>query len=211
MNVIKQVGVLLAIVLVTMSVKAQSIAGDWKGTLSVQGIDLELVFHLAGENGSLTGTMDVPMQGATGIPVDVIEQTGNELKLGVSAAQITYKGVLQGDSITGNYEQAGMTLPLTLKRFESKLPGNPELVSSDEELQALIAYDEGDYTYSVADYFARPNASSFQLSPNGKYLSYMEKEGLKNHVYTKELADRKSTRLNSSHVRISYAVFCLKK
>src|SRR5690625_6191612 len=26
-----------------------------------------------------------------------------------------------------------------------------------------------------------------------------------------ELADRKSTRLNSSHVAISYAVFCLKK
>src|SRR5690554_7225559 len=26
-----------------------------------------------------------------------------------------------------------------------------------------------------------------------------------------EQADRKSTRLNSSHVRISYAVFCLKK
>src|SRR3712207_7575544 len=26
-----------------------------------------------------------------------------------------------------------------------------------------------------------------------------------------ELADRKSTRLNSSHVNISYAVFCLKK
>lgn len=194
MNSIKQVGVLLAIVLVTMSVKAQSIAGDWKGTLSVQGIDLELVFHLIGENGSLTGTMDVPMQGATGIPVDVIEQTGNELKLGVSAAQITYQGVLQGDSITGNYEQAGMTLPLTLKRFESKLPGNPELVSSDEELQALIAYDEGDYTYSVADYFARPNASSFQLSPNGKYLSYMEKEGLKNHVYIKELATGKVVR-----------------
>src|SRR5690554_7588971 len=35
--------------------------------------------------------------------------------------------------------------------------------------------------------------------------------------YTKDIAigvddgDRKSTRLNSSHVRISYAVFCLKK
>src|SRR3989442_7080366 len=28
---------------------------------------------------------------------------------------------------------------------------------------------------------------------------------------TCNLADRKSTRLNSSHVRISYAVFCLKK
>src|SRR5690554_6227669 len=29
--------------------------------------------------------------------------------------------------------------------------------------------------------------------------------------YTVKTGDRKSTRLNSSHVRISYAVFCLKK
>src|SRR5690625_6613517 len=29
--------------------------------------------------------------------------------------------------------------------------------------------------------------------------------------YRNELKDRKSTRLNSSHVAISYAVFCLKK
>src|SRR3989442_6242088 len=30
-------------------------------------------------------------------------------------------------------------------------------------------------------------------------------------AYTSIAIDRKSTRLNSSHVRISYAVFCLKK
>src|SRR3712207_8277942 len=30
-------------------------------------------------------------------------------------------------------------------------------------------------------------------------------------VVAEELADRKSTRLNSSHANISYAVFCLKK
>ena len=30
-------------------------------------------------------------------------------------------------------------------------------------------------------------------------------------VQTAEIADRKSTRLNSSHKPISYAVFCLKK
>src|SRR3989442_11946113 len=30
-------------------------------------------------------------------------------------------------------------------------------------------------------------------------------------VRARQLEDRKSTRLNSSHVRISYAVFCLKK
>src|SRR5690554_7384972 len=34
---------------------------------------------------------------------------------------------------------------------------------------------------------------------------------LKDYVAFIESEDRKSTRLNSSHVRISYAVFCLKK
>src|SRR3712207_8002857 len=31
------------------------------------------------------------------------------------------------------------------------------------------------------------------------------------HHMTSDMADRKSTRLNSSHANISYAVFCLKK
>src|SRR5256885_8932214 len=32
-----------------------------------------------------------------------------------------------------------------------------------------------------------------------------------NHAFVPRIADRKSTRLNSSHLVISYAVFCLKK
>src|SRR5690349_23454143 len=34
---------------------------------------------------------------------------------------------------------------------------------------------------------------------------------LRQHAVIESLLDRKSTRLNSSHVEISYAVFCLKK
>src|SRR5437868_10419100 len=36
-------------------------------------------------------------------------------------------------------------------------------------------------------------------------------KGLENALALREKLDRKSTRLNSSHVSISYAVFCLKK
>ncbi len=195
MNLLKKMGIVIALTTTTfMSVNAQSVSGDWKGTLSVQGMNLELIFHLTEDSGNYSGTMDVPMQGATGIPVDKVETDGNAIKLGVSVAQITYNGTLQGDSIVGNYEQAGMTLPLTLKKFESKLPGNTLLVSSEEELQALKLSDKGDYKYKVEDYFAKPMASSFQLSPNGKYMSYMEKDGLKNHVYIKEIVTNKVTR-----------------
>src|SRR5207302_10066427 len=38
-----------------------------------------------------------------------------------------------------------------------------------------------------------------------------EGERLRGRPVERVLADRKSTRLNSSHVKISYAVFCLKK
>src|SRR3712207_8328416 len=37
------------------------------------------------------------------------------------------------------------------------------------------------------------------------------KAGRKRHLGARPTVDRKSTRLNSSHANISYAVFCLKK
>src|SRR3712207_8952798 len=42
---------------------------------------------------------------------------------------------------------------------------------------------------------------------NKKYNDIQES----NNIFQKNIQDRKSTRLNSSHANISYAVFCLKK
>src|SRR5207253_6223257 len=50
------------------------------------------------------------------------------------------------------------------------------------------------------------------LSPTmeeGRVVKWHKRDG--DPVKTGETLDRKSTRLNSSHVAISYAVFCLKK
>src|SRR5439155_25294388 len=55
------------------------------------------------------------------------------------------------------------------------------------------------------------------VSPNGKWIVYVSyPAGTVKHppdkdVILRRMRDRKSTRLNSSHVAISYAVFCLKK
>src|SRR2546428_13213800 len=44
-----------------------------------------------------------------------------------------------------------------------------------------------------------------------KKLEEIDEDALRGKLYTADWADRKSTRLNSSHDQISYAVFCLKK
>src|SRR5437773_6751341 len=44
----------------------------------------------------------------------------------------------------------------------------------------------------------------------GKYADLDDDEEDDDDIHD-EMADRKSTRLNSSHITISYAVFCLKK
>lgn len=181
---------LFSMIFITMN--AQDISGDWKGAIDVQGTKLELIFHIKGSAGNYTGTLDVPAQGAAGIPVDKTDISNGQVTLKVNAAQIGYTGQLTGDSITGNFEQGGAKLPLTLKKFESKLPGNVSLPSTKEELEKLAALDKGNFTYAVADYFARPKASAFQLAPNGKYMAYREKdEKNKRHVFVKDLTTGK--------------------
>src|SRR5690606_38151330 len=62
--------------------------------------------------------------------------------------------------------------------------------------------------FDDVDYFLVPN---YSLDYHRETLAYF---GIKSHQVISVLShrqDRKSTRLNSSHVKISYAVFCLKK
>src|SRR5690625_6486607 len=60
-----------------------------------------------------------------------------------------------------------------------------------------------------------PNADGKEGSADAKYIykqyDVQGAEAYKDRIFNNILLDRKSTRLNSSHVAISYAVFCLKK
>src|SRR5690606_41226406 len=58
-----------------------------------------------------------------------------------------------------------------------------------------------------------PTFSSFMQSLHSLKLGVLEILQIQDRLQDQrlQLIDRKSTRLNSSHVKISYAVFCLKK
>nr|WP_233268633.1 S9 family peptidase [Cellulophaga sp. L1A9] len=175
--------------------EAQDATGSWKGTLSIQGTEMPLIFNISEEEGILTSTMDSPSQGATDIPMDETTLVGEELSIHFKQAGIKYVGSIDEVKITGTFYQAGMEFPLVLEKTEKMIPGNTALPSSDEALTALAQADSGNFKYTVSDYFAKPKASSFNYAPNGKYISYMEKddEG-KRHVYVKEIATGKITR-----------------
>lgn len=73
----------------------------------------------------------------------------------------------------------------------SRIPGDPALVSSEFELKKIAALDAagGPYRYTVADYFSNPTASSFQISPDGTRISYLQKNAKgKQDLYVKDIS-----------------------
>ena len=178
----------------SISTFAQDISGSWKGTLSVQGQEIPLLFNVTNDNGVLSSTMDSPSQGATGIPMDKTEFEDNQLTIAFTQGGIKYVGVLASETISGTFFQGGMELPLTLAKTVKTKPGDVSLPSSKDALDKLAAFDNGSYKYSAEDYFQDPSKSSFQFSPKGNYFSFREKdENGKNHVYVKDTKTEKVT------------------
>lgn len=101
-----------------------------------------------------------------------------------------------------NFKKGILTMVFTLLYIilssqvkPKNLPGDSILPSSKADLEKLISYDKGNFKYKVEDYFATPNALSFLFSPDGRYLSYKEKDiQSKNHIYVKELNTGKITK-----------------
>src|SRR5690625_6692043 len=64
----------------------------------------------------------------------------------------------------------------------------------------------------LVEYFASIGEKRFRATQVLKWIHQLGAETFDDMTnISKDLRDRKSTRLNSSHVAISYAVFCLKK
>src|SRR5699024_2136026 len=93
--------------------------------------------------------------------------------------------------------QAIITYKLQKEAFETLVMRSPEARKMNYYSNVLLSKD---YAQEVRLF----NTSKFFIK---KYLESFNRI----HSNVKDVRDRKSTRLNSSHVSISYAVFCLKK
>ncbi|MDM1397731.1 S9 family peptidase [Myroides odoratimimus] len=163
----------------------KEIIGDYKAVLDLGEMKLDLVLHIKKIDDV---TLDLPSQGAMGIAATNIVYKESDLSFSVSAIGMSFVGHYIEDRIEGKMSQMEEELPIVFEKTVITLPGNPSLVSTEDELMVLANKEQGEYKYKVEDYFQRPTSSGFQLSPNGKYLSYREKdEKNKRHVYVKEI------------------------
>ncbi|MEK6493586.1 S9 family peptidase [Myroides odoratimimus] len=163
----------------------KEIIGDYKAVLDLGEMKLDLVLHIKKIDDV---TLDLPSQGAMGIAATNIVYKESDLSFSLSAIGMSFVGHYIEDRIEGKMSQMEQELPIVFEKTVITLPGNPSLVSTEDELMVLANKEQGEYKYKVEDYFQRPTSSGFQLSPNGKYLSYREKdEKNKRHVYVKEI------------------------
>ncbi|MFN3429384.1 MAG: alpha/beta hydrolase family protein [Candidatus Sericytochromatia bacterium] len=92
-------------------------AERWQGELKAGAMTIRLNVRLIpGPDGTYTGTLDVPDQGATGLPLDHIEVSADRLAFGVERIGVRFEGRREpgGRAIAGEWRQGGAALPLTL-------------------------------------------------------------------------------------------------
>lgn len=102
-----------------------SATGTWEGAIEIPGSPLGVVVTLAGEAGSLSGTIDIPAQGAAGMALTAVSVEGQAVTFAIAntPGSPTFDGTLDGDAITGTFTQSGQAFPFTLTRAGASSAG----------------------------------------------------------------------------------------
>ncbi len=112
----KTISILLISVLISFSLSAQDITGQWNGVLKVQGTQLRLVFNVSKSANGYSSTMDSPDQGAKDIPVTNTTFENSKIKFEITNLNIEYIGELKDHEIIGTFKQGGQEFPMNLSR-----------------------------------------------------------------------------------------------
>ncbi len=99
-------------------------AGDWMGTLEINGTPIRIALHLKHDDGRWSGTFDSPDQGASGIPMEQLAVDANKLVWKMAAAGIVYEGAFDPatGAISGILSQGSGKLPLQFKHVAPPPP-----------------------------------------------------------------------------------------
>ncbi len=83
------------------------VAGRWEGAISVMGQDFGIVVVFTDVGAALTATIDIPQQGAKGIPLRSVRATDGRVyfQLPAGPGLAVFEGTLAGDVMSGTFTQ----------------------------------------------------------------------------------------------------------
>lgn len=100
----------------------ENYVGSWDGAIDLPGVSLEIHLRLELLNGVLVGEMDIPMQGAMGIPLQDFRVTEGTLQFklaGIPGDPFVIASLSEdGQTLEGTFEQSGMSFPVAVVRKE---------------------------------------------------------------------------------------------
>ncbi len=135
---------LLALLLTVGHARAQSIAGDWHGTLAPGQVNLPMSLHVTAAGDGYTATLDSPNQGAFGIPMTTFTLEGGTVVFTFVQAGVRYEGTFDGETIDGTFTQGGQPLPLKFGRAAVPTEAGPEWATALlEKTEVMIPMRDG--------------------------------------------------------------------
>jgi hypothetical protein len=104
--------------IIPISIRAQTIEGDWYGKAEIGDITLRLTIHVKADDKGYSSTWDSPDQGAFGVASTATSFTYPDFSFSHAGAGFKYTGKVNTSytEIAGNLEQAGVKLDITFGR-----------------------------------------------------------------------------------------------
>jgi CubicO group peptidase (beta-lactamase class C family) len=122
---------------------AERLTGRWSGAIEVSGTELRVQLSFTSEAGTLSGTIDIPQQGAEGVPLTGIRVTGDSAVFSIQGipGEPTFRGVFEqdGDVLAGAFHQAAAVLSFRVTREGAAGPGPDPLDGFDAQVEQALA------------------------------------------------------------------------
>lgn len=151
-----------------------AVAGVYQGTLSIAGMELEIVVTLQAAAGVYSGTIDIPQQGALGIPLQNISVDDSSVHFEMLPEPQTaiFNGQVAADgSISGAMIQSGYEGTFTL---EPEAAANAEAAADAEAPAGADASGEEELPAGVASTYTDPQGRFSVPVPTSWVLSEQE-------------------------------------
>ncbi len=117
MNKVPILVLLLTLLLYPQLSAQQEFDGRWEGAITISGIELQIIVTFKSAGNAISGTIDIPPQGAVGLPLTNIKASTPKIHFELQAGPgiALFDGNLKDGSIQGDFSQAGAKGTFALK------------------------------------------------------------------------------------------------